>query len=102
MKILVTGGAGFIGANFVFYMLDAHPDYDIVCLDELTYAGNLETLEPVMDNPGFRFVKGDVADRLLFSDFSKKKRIPETLLMLLLTSQRSRMWTGQLRIRGYS
>ena len=63
MKILITGGAGFIGANFVFYMLKEHPDYDIVCLDELTYAGNLETLEPAMKNDRFKFVKGDVADR---------------------------------------
>lgn len=63
MKMLVTGGAGFIGANFVFYMLKEHPDYEVVCLDALTYAGNLETLEPVMDNPNFKFVKGDVADR---------------------------------------
>ena len=63
MKMLVTGGAGFIGANFLFYMLKEHPDYEVVCLDALTYAGNLETLEPVMDNPNFKFVKGDVADR---------------------------------------
>ena len=63
MKILVTGGAGFIGANFVFHMLKEHPDYNIVCLDALTYAGNLETLAPAMDNDKFRFVKGDVADR---------------------------------------
>lgn len=63
MKILITGGAGFIGANFVFYMLREHPDYDIVCLDALTYAGNLETLEPAMKNDKFKFVKGDVADR---------------------------------------
>ena len=63
MKLLVTGGAGFIGANFIFYMLDAHPEDEIVCLDALTYAGNLETLAPVMDNERFRFVKGDVADR---------------------------------------
>lgn len=63
MKILVTGGAGFIGANFVFYMLDKHPEDEIVCLDALTYAGNLETLASVMDNDRFRFVKGDVADR---------------------------------------
>ena len=55
MTIIVTGGAGFIGSNFVFHMLKAHPDYRIVCLDKLTYAGNLSTLEPVMDNPNFRF-----------------------------------------------
>ena len=63
MKIIVTGGAGFIGSNFVFHMLKAHPDYRIICLDKLTYAGNLSTLEPVMDNPNFRFVKVDICDR---------------------------------------
>ena len=50
MTIIVTGGAGFIGSNFVFHMLKAHPDDRIVCLDKLTYAGNLSTLEPVMGN----------------------------------------------------
>lgn len=74
MKILVTGGAGFIGANFVFYMLDKHPEYDIVCLDSLTYCGNIKTLEPVMDNPHFRFIKGDVTDRkLVFKLFEEEK-----------------------------
>ena len=63
MNILVTGGAGFIGSNFIFYMLDKHPDYRIVCLDALTYAGNLKTLEPVMANDNFKFVKGDIRDR---------------------------------------
>lgn len=63
MKILVTGAAGFIGSNFVFHMLDAHPDYDIVGLDSLTYAGNLETLEPVMNDPHFKFVKIDITDK---------------------------------------
>ena len=62
MKILVTGAAGFIGSNFVFHMLKAHPDYDIVGLDSLTYAGNLETLAPVMDNEHFKFVKIDITD----------------------------------------
>ena len=63
MTILVTGGAGFIGANFVFYMLENHPEDDILCVDKLTYAGNLSTLEPVMDNPRFSFVKMDICDR---------------------------------------
>ena len=63
MKILVTGAAGFIGSNFVFHMLKAHPDYRIICLDKLTYAGNLSTLEPVMSNPNFRFVKADICDK---------------------------------------
>ena len=63
MTILITGGAGFIGANFVFYMIGKYPDYRIVCLDKLTYAGNLSTLAGVMDNPNFRFVKADICDR---------------------------------------
>lgn len=63
MKIIVTGGAGFIGGNFVHMMIKKHPEDMIVCLDALTYAGNMETLEPVMDAPNFKFVKGDIADR---------------------------------------
>ena len=63
MTIIVTGGAGFIGANFIFYQLKHHPDDRIVCLDKLTYAGNLSTLVSVMDEPNFRFVKGDICDR---------------------------------------
>ena len=63
MTVLVTGGAGFIGSNFIFFMLEKHPDYRIICLDKLTYAGNLSTLEPVMNNENFRFVKGDICDR---------------------------------------
>ena len=63
MTIIVTGGAGFIGSNFVFHMLKKYPDYRIICLDKLTYAGNLSTLAPVMDNPNFRFVKADICDR---------------------------------------
>ena len=63
MNIIVTGGAGFIGSNFVFHMLKKYPNYRIICLDKLTYAGNLSTLAPVMDNPNFRFVKADICDR---------------------------------------
>ena len=63
MTIIVTGGAGFIGSNFIFHMLDKYPEYRIVCLDKLTYAGNLSTLKGVMDNPNFRFVKLDICDR---------------------------------------
>lgn len=63
MTIIVTGGAGFIGSNFIFHMLSAHPDYRIVCLDKLTYAGNLSTLKDIMDKPNFRFVKLDICDR---------------------------------------
>ncbi|MDD4690274.1 MAG: dTDP-glucose 4,6-dehydratase [Eubacteriales bacterium] len=73
MKILVTGGAGFIGSNFVYLMLDKHPDYKIVCLDALTYAGNLETLEEAMKNPNFTFVKGDIADRECVFDLFEKE-----------------------------
>lgn len=63
MNIIITGGAGFIGSNFVFHMLRFHPDDRIICLDKLTYAGNLSTLAPVMDKPNFRFVKADICDR---------------------------------------
>lgn len=63
MTIIVTGGAGFIGSNFIFYMMKKYPDYRIICLDKLTYAGNLFTLAPVMDKPNFRFVKMDICDR---------------------------------------
>lgn len=63
MKIIVTGGAGFIGGNFIHLMVNKYPEDDYICLDKLTYAGNLETLAPVMDKPNFKFVKGDIADR---------------------------------------
>lgn len=63
MKLLVTGGAGFIGANFVYYELENHPDDEILCVDKLTYAGNMETLAGAMRNSKFRFVRADIADR---------------------------------------
>lgn len=74
MKILVTGAAGFIGSNFVYLMLEQHPDYEIVGLDLLTYAGNLETLEDAMKNHKFKFTKGDIADReYIFNLFKEEK-----------------------------
>ena len=63
MTIIVTGGAGFIGSNFIHYLRKTHPEDRIVCVDKLTYAGNLSTLGSVLDAPGFRFVKADVCDR---------------------------------------
>ena len=63
MTIIVTGGAGFIGSNFIFYMLDSYPEDRIVCMDKLNYVGNLSTLASAMDNPHFRFCKIDICDR---------------------------------------
>lgn len=74
-SLLVTGGAGFIGSNFVRHMLRHHPDVLVVNLDKLTYAGNLENLEDVEGNPNYRFVKGDICDRPLVEDVLKKYAI---------------------------
>lgn len=63
MKIIVTGGAGFIGGNFIYYMLDKHPSYTIICVDKLTYAGNMATLKNALENPNFKFKKIDIVDR---------------------------------------
>jgi len=74
MKILVTGGAGFIGGNFVHYMVNKYPEDMIVNLDKLTYAGNLETCKPVEGKPNYKFVKGDIADREFIFDLFKKEK----------------------------
>ena len=63
MTIVVTGGAGFIGSNFIYYEQAEHPEDNLICVDKLTYAGNLETLSKAMKNPRFRFVKADICDR---------------------------------------
>ena len=74
MKILVTGAAGFIGSNFVYYELDKHPEDKIVALDLLTYAGNLKNLDGCKDNPNFSFVKMDIRDREnIYKLFDKEK-----------------------------
>lgn len=62
MKILITGGAGFIGGNFCHYMVEKYPNDKFVCLDALTYAGNMETLADILDNKNFKFVKGNICD----------------------------------------
>jgi len=73
MKILVTGGAGFIGGNFCHYLVNKYPEYKIVALDALTYAGNLETLEPIMNRDNFIFVKGDITDRTFVYNLFEKE-----------------------------
>ena len=76
MKLLVTGGAGFIGSNFIYYMQKTHPDYKIVNLDLLTYAGNLDSLKEAEKSPNYRFVHGDIADSALVTELFEKVRAP--------------------------
>ncbi len=74
MNIIVTGGAGFIGSNFLFYMTEKYPDYRFICVDKLTYAGNLSTLEPLMKKDNFRFSKTDICDReAIYALFEEEK-----------------------------
>ncbi|MGB4167774.1 MAG: GDP-mannose 4,6-dehydratase, partial [Methanosarcina flavescens] len=68
MKLLVTGGCGFIGSNFIRYMLEKYPDYQIINLDKLTYAGNPANLKDVENNPNYSFVKGDICDPLIVNE----------------------------------
>ncbi|MBQ7264543.1 MAG: dTDP-glucose 4,6-dehydratase [Firmicutes bacterium] len=74
MNILITGGAGFIGSNFIFHMRKKYPDYNLICVDLLTYAGNLSTLASVLDKPGFKFYKADIADRQAVYDIFEKEK----------------------------
>ena len=74
MKILITGGAGFIGGNFCHYMLEKHPEDEYVCLDALTYAGNMETLADIMDKPNFKFVKGNICDKELVDKLFEEEK----------------------------
>lgn len=74
MKMLITGGAGFIGSNFIFYMRDHFPGWELVCMDKLTYAGNLETLTPVMGKAGFKFYRVDIADRRAVYDIFEAEK----------------------------
>ena len=76
MKLLVTGGCGFIGSNFIRYVLKNYPDWEIVNLDKLTYAGNLKNLEGVEENKRYKFVKGDIADRALVDKLFSQRNLP--------------------------
>ncbi len=74
MNIIVTGGAGFIGGNFCHYMTKQYPEDTILCIDKLTYAGNMETLSPIMEKPNFKFFKADIADReAIYRIFEEEK-----------------------------
>ena len=74
MKILITGGAGFIGGNFCHFMLEKYPEDEYVCLDALTYAGNMETLADIMDKPNFKFVKGNICDKELIEKLFEEEK----------------------------
>ncbi|HDR7781237.1 MULTISPECIES: dTDP-glucose 4,6-dehydratase [Bacillus cereus group] len=79
MKVLVTGGAGFIGSNFVRYMVKKYPKYNIVNLDTLTYAGNLENLKDIEELSNYRFIKGDIADRQFINQLFKEEKFDYVL-----------------------
>ena len=74
MKLIITGGAGFIGSNCIYYQLKHYPEDEFICLDKLTYAGNLSSLKNAMEQPNFKFVKSDIADRdFVYSLFEAEK-----------------------------
>lgn len=74
MKMLITGGAGFIGSNFIFYIHRKHPDYNLLCLDKLTYAGNLATLDSMINNKKFKFIRADIANRTTVYEIFKTEK----------------------------
>lgn len=78
MKLLITGGAGFIGSNFIRYIFNKYPDYKIINLDKLTYCGNLENLRDIENNPNYAFVKGDIADGKIVDQIVSRR--PEAIL----------------------
>ena len=74
MRIIVTGGAGFIGSVMVQYLVNTYPEDTIINLDKLTYAGNLENLKPIEDKANYKFIRGDIADRKFVFDLLVLKR----------------------------
>ncbi len=79
MKVLVTGGCGFIGSNFIRFLLKNHPDWKVVNLDKLTYCGNLANLKDVEKHPNYRFIRGDIADRKLVNELFKSEKFDAVL-----------------------
>ena len=92
-RLLVTGGAGFIGANFVHYWLEQYPDDRVVVLDALTYAGNLQSLEASLENPQFRFVHGDICDQTLVESLLEEEEL-DTIVHFAAESHVDRSITG--------
>ena len=93
MTILITGGCGFIGSNFVRYMLEQHPSYTVVNIDKLTYAGNPENLDGVDSNPKYKFVKGDICDRSIVAETVRQYGI-EAIVNFAAESHVDRSITG--------
>lgn len=91
--IVVTGGAGFIGSNFVYYMLNKYPDYRIICLDCLTYAGNVHTLNKAKDNPNFRFAKVNICDKEAVKQLFTEEK-PDIVVNFAAESHVDRSITG--------
>lgn len=91
--IVVTGGAGFIGSNFVYYMLNKYPNYRIICLDCLTYAGNIHTLKKAMENPNFRFAKINICDKPAVKQLFEEEK-PDIVVNFAAESHVDRSITG--------
>ncbi len=75
MRLLVTGGCGFIGSNFIHYMLKKYPNYQIVNIDKLTYAGNPANLKDIENNPNYSFMQGDICDLQAVNEVMKKSQL---------------------------
>ena len=124
-KILITGGAGFIGSNFVKYMVDKYPDYEFTNLDALTYCGNLENLKDIEDKDNYTFVKGDIGDKEVVNNLVKDSdyvinfaaeshvdrsiKNPEVFVktnvlgtLVMLNAAKAASWFPQRRIRSKS
>lgn len=93
MTVLITGGAGFIGANFIFHWLKSHAGDRVICVDKLTYAGNLSTLAPALECPEFRFVRADICDREAMDQLFKQER-PDTVVNFAAESHVDRSIEG--------